>query len=70
MRDLSEAAHAEQPAVSMETGGQLHGDAAAAGEFGDEEAAEQRVLGDLRGAPGWAEVMDMASRKVAGTTGL
>ena len=28
------------------------------------EGAEQRVLEDVEGAPGWSEVMDMSSRKV------
>ena len=35
-----------------------------AGEVGDGDQAEQRVLGALQGIDGWSEVMDMASRQV------
>ena len=57
------------PAVStVEACGSDNTEEAAAGAAddagGEEELAEQRVLGDLQGAPGWFEVMDMASRKV------
>lgn len=65
--ESGEAGAAEEPAAAgaaADAGGESQGGAAAAEEGEEEAAAEQRVLGDLEGAPGWAEVMDMGSRKV------
>lgn len=65
VEQLPSAAEAEQPSVPdlAEEGGPD----AKAEELAEEEAsgpAEQRVLGELEGMPGWSEVMDMATKKV------